>query len=138
MHYALPPPLLCSVALLSCDSAALRVAVRETHVLLPTDAITDQGNEKLKHSLELMLYSDMKVDCLYKKEVTALVSAILVLYILGIRSVSNSALPHNPYDEVLKPHDLNVTPTSAFHLARKKQMILGVAAEVGKYRHPKS
>lgn len=70
--------LLCSV-LLSCDSAA----VRETHILLPTDAITDQGNEKLKRSLELMLYSDMKIDCLYKKKVSAVVSAICAWYQIG-------------------------------------------------------
>lgn len=113
---------LCSAALLSCDSAALRAVVRETHVPQPTDAITDQGNEKLKHSLELMLYSDMKINCLYKKKVSTLVSAILALYVLGIRSVLNSAVLHTPCDEVLKPHDLNVAPTSAFHFTRKKQI----------------
>lgn len=66
--------------------------MRKTHVLQPTDAITDQGNEKLKRSLELMLYTDMKIDCIYKKKVSALVSAILALYMLGIRSVLNSAV----------------------------------------------
>lgn len=54
-HFAPPPPLPCSAVLLSCDSSALRAAVRETQVLLMTDAITDHGREKAQCSLELLL-----------------------------------------------------------------------------------